>query len=576
LVTTADTRKREQVLVKNTDETPAVSEDSPLPYWLVDANLVSMKTPTFYRASILGFLLMIAQGAAAVVFEVTTAEEFQAALATAAINEAENEIILKEGTYKGNFKYVAEHSSQLIIRGQGAKLTILDGESRAFVLFLSLGSYTPSVTISGLALKGGKAKTGAALRISSSSLEPFFNWTPELHPRVSLEKIEIFENFGGAGGSIDGSVLDAVGTILTIDEAQVRDNLGESLLNCESSCTVYIKNSSLYGTAGSNGIRDMIRSGSISLEGSFLTNIYLYSSYFMGGDQAIGCVLDDSVFEGIGTIECNARGFSIESSSIAVSTNLGGTGTIKNTTFSDGGISISGERIQFVGNLVKEPAQNVRYVHEFSEYKDLQLISNTIVGIQGITLSPSKTGSSQTVANNIITSSRTDGLSPLFQKEFPESSKLIHNILTEGDYGYWDQDVENIQAEPTFFDVEGKDYHLTSDSIGINGGNNEYVLDDQDFDLDGNSRILGGSVDIGAYERSTTALHPADSNGDQSISQAEFDAYNTAWRTNDTWPTAPSIIPIDFVTRAGYILQKGGAYKNIGVGKPATWVPIDE
>ena len=537
--------------------------------------MIKMKTSIYYKALTLCLLLLFAQGAAAIVFEVTTAEELQAALATASINEAENEILLGEGIYNGNFKYVAEHSSQLMIRGQGAKLTILDGESRAFVLFLSLGSYTPSITISGLALKGGKAKTGAALRISSSTVETFFNWAPELHPRVSLEKIEIFENFGGAGGSIDGSVLDAVGTILTIDETQVRDNLGESLLNCGSSCTVNIKNSSLYGTAGSNGIENIIRSGSITVEGSFLTNIYLYSSRFSGGDQTIGCVLDDSVFEGIGTIGCDeARSFSIESSSIAVSTNLGGTGAVKNTTFSDGRISIRGERIQFVGNLVKEPAQNVRHVHEFSDYKDLQLISNTIVGIQGITLSPSKTGSSQIVANNIITSSRTDGLSPLFQKEFPESSKLIHNILTEGDYGYWDQDVENIQAEPTFFDVEGRDYHLTSDSIGINGGNNEYVLDDQNFDLDGNSRILGGSVDIGAYERSTTALHPADSNGDQSISQAEFDAYNTAWRTNDTWPTAPSIIPIDFVTRAGYLLQKGGAYKNIGVGKPATWVPL--
>jgi len=33
---------------------------------------------------------------------------------------------------------------------------------------------------------------------------------------------------------------------------------------------------------------------------------------------------------------------------------------------------------------------------------------------------------------------------------------------------------------------------------------------------------------------------------------------------------------VDFVTRAGYLLQKGGSYHNIGVGKPATWVPADE
>ena len=81
---------------------------------------------------------------------------------------------------------------------------------------------------------------------------------------------------------------------------------------------------------------------------------------------------------------------------------------------------------------------------------------------------------------------------------------------------------------------------------------------------------------MGAFERSTSALHPADTNGDNAISQSEFEAYNEAWRTNEAWPTAPPAIPVDFVTRAGYLLQKGGAYKNIGVGKPATWVPIDE
>jgi hypothetical protein len=71
-------------------------------------------------------------------------------------------------------------------------------------------------------------------------------------------------------------------------------------------------------------------------------------------------------------------------------------------------------------------------------------------------------------------------------------------------------------------------------------------------------------------------LHPADTNGDSSISREEFDAYNEAWRTNEAWPTAPQTISVDFVTRAGYLLNKGGTYNNIGVGKPQTWVPIND
>jgi len=154
----------------------------------------------------------------------------------------------------------------------------------------------------------------------------------------------------------------------------------------------------------------------------------------------------------------------------------------------------------------------------------------------------------------------------------PTEALLRHNIVTKS-VGFWDTKINNIDTDPKFFDVIEGDYHLTIDSPGINAGDNSLIAADA-LDVAGADRVTEQIVDIGAYERSTTALHPADSNGDQSISQAEFDAYNTAWRMNDTWPTAPSIIPIDFVTRAGYLLQKGGAYKDIGVGKPATWVPL--
>jgi hypothetical protein len=41
-------------------------------------------------------------------------------------------------------------------------------------------------------------------------------------------------------------------------------------------------------------------------------------------------------------------------------------------------------------------------------------------------------------------------------------------------------------------------YHLSASSPCINRGNNDYVVGDQD--LDGNPRIVGGWVDMGAYE----------------------------------------------------------------------------
>lgn len=68
-------------------------------------------------------------------------------------------------------------------------------------------------------------------------------------------------------------------------------------------------------------------------------------------------------------------------------------------------------------------------------------------------------------------------------------------------------------------------------------------------------------------------VHPADLNADLQLSTSELAAYASAWQNGNAWPAGPNPIEVSFVTRAGFLVQRGGTYSvNAPAKLPLTWV----
>ncbi|MHC4108382.1 MAG: choice-of-anchor Q domain-containing protein, partial [Planctomycetota bacterium] len=71
----------------------------------------------------------------------------------------------------------------------------------------------------------------------------------------------------------------------------------------------------------------------------------------------------------------------------------------------------------------------------------------------------------------------------------------------------------NLDTDPLFLDPATGEYHLAAESPAINAGDPGFVAAADETDIDGDPRVVGAVVDLGADE----FRHPADINGDCAV-----------------------------------------------------------
>ncbi|MEI8039762.1 MAG: hypothetical protein WCL11_00040 [Verrucomicrobiota bacterium] len=121
--------------------------------------------------------------------------------------------------------------------------------------------------------------------------------------------------------------------------------------------------------------------------------------------------------------------------------------------------------------------------------------------------------------------------------------------------------------------------NIDSDNDGLpDGWEQAYLLTlgyNGDDDPDGDGVSNRNEYALGTNPSRADARHPADLDQDWVISVPELAAYYGAWKKGQAWTVAPTNITLEYVTRATYLWEQGGYYKQditVTNAAPLWWV----
>jgi hypothetical protein len=255
----------------------------------------------------------------------------------------------------------------------------------------------------------------------------------------------------------------------------------------------------------------------------------------------------------------------------------------QNTAAYGGGFVLSAPTINLLDNLVVSNGLNANgqgggiWVDASAM---LNMINNTVTGNTspgsggGVAYVMTGTVELLNIYNNIIWGNSAPVSGGDVWVSGTGQQTVFDNNDADSIYGVFSIAQNDIDLSPQFFNPIAGDYH-TQGASPCKGAGSISAPSLPSTDLDGNPRILNGSVDLGCYEFTTAVTHPADTNALFVITPSEFSAYAAAWKNAQIWTNGPNPgpnpVPANYMTRAGYLMTNGGAYTNDGSARPLNW-----